>query len=76
MLVAGYHTGRPAVGRFFELARRYGFEPDPAAPYGGRYERHMSGTLRAYHKADELGDVGERGEWVVVCVFRWAAEPL
>lgn len=51
ILVAGFHTGRPAVRRFFvELAQagatQGGIVPDWETKHGGIWQRHVDGTER------------------------------
>ncbi|SPO23257.1 related to NNT1 - putative nicotinamide N-methyltransferase [Ustilago trichophora] len=113
VLIAGFHTGQPAVRRFFaQLAqcadendetlkdgRRVGIVPDwEEEKFGGIWERNIDGSCRAWsgaavpRKADydarvgirtlpedtkeeaeeEMGDIGDRGSWVVVASLRWA----
>ncbi|SNX83119.1 related to NNT1 - putative nicotinamide N-methyltransferase [Melanopsichium pennsylvanicum] len=111
VLIAGFHTGRPAVRRFFvQLAQassedkhtledeiRAGVVPDwEEEKFGGIWERNIDGTQRAWFggsvpiKADhhtrlagkvnwakeeveeEMGDISDRGSWVVVASLRWA----
>ncbi|SPO21949.1 related to NNT1 - putative nicotinamide N-methyltransferase [Ustilago trichophora] len=113
VLIAGFHTGRPAVRRFFvqlaqradendatlEEGRRAGIVPDwEEDKFGGIWERNIDGSCRAWsgaavpRKADyddgvgtntleedakedaeeEMGDISDRGSWVVVASLRWA----
>ncbi|TKY87155.1 hypothetical protein EX895_003832 [Sporisorium graminicola] len=110
VLIAGFHTGRPAVRRFFvQLAqpadsndtsldreRKAGIVPDwQDTEFGGICERNVDGSQRAWSgapvpsKADydkgkltsfeseegameEMGDISDRGSWVVVASLRWA----
>ncbi len=88
VLIAGFHTGRPAVRRFFvQLAqadttgdatladgRCAGIVPDwEEASYGGIWERNIDGVTRAYSDTeDDMGDISDRGSWVVVASLRWA----
>lgn len=122
ILIAGFHTGRPAVRRFFlQLAqpaadanvssslgggRTAGIVPDwEERTFGGIWERNIDGTQRAWsaghvpRKTDydaglssnslkdeskevqhqqeqvheeEMGDISDRGSWVVVASLRWA----
>lgn len=77
VLAAGFHTGRPAVARFLSAARAAGLALAPDAPYGGAYERHISGTLRAWQGScdtqgeEAMGDIGQRAEWILLAVFQW-----
>ncbi|SPC67028.1 related to NNT1 - putative nicotinamide N-methyltransferase [Ustilago sp. UG-2017b] len=115
VLIAGFHTGRPAVRRFFvqlaqraaandaslEQGRQAGIVPDwEEMRFGGIWERNIDGSQRAWtgatipHKPDydagstsrtlsddvnkepeaeeEMGDISDRGSWVVVACLRWA----
>lgn len=113
VLIAGFHTGRPAVRRFFvqlaqradendatlEEGRRSGIVPDwEEDKFGGIWERNIDGSCRAWSGAavprradydaragiklvaedtkeeaeEEMGDIGDRGSWVVVASLRWA----
>ena len=109
VLIAGFHTGRPAVRRFFvqlarpanrgdetlEAERLAGIIPDwEEDSFGGVWERNIDGSRRAWvgarlpSKADdvrdwnedgqgqgveeEMGDISDRGSWVVVSSLRWA----
>lgn len=110
ILIAGFHTGRPAVRRFFvqlaqpapssddslEQERGAGIVPDwQDGEFGGICQRNVDGTQRAWsgapvpRKADldegelarfegdggaeeEMGDISDRGSWVVVAALRWA----
>ncbi|ETS62972.1 hypothetical protein PaG_02742 [Moesziomyces aphidis] len=88
VLIAGFHTGRPAVRRFFvQLAqadttgdgtladgRTAGIVPDwEEASYAGIWERNIDGATRAYSDTeDDMGDISDRGSWVVVASLRWA----
>ena len=71
VIVAGFHTGRPATARFFEAAREAGLVPDATAKFGGMYERSVLGDERAYTTSDDMGDIEERSKWVVVACLRW-----
>lgn len=71
VIVAGFHTGRPATARFFEAAREAGLVPDAMAKFGGMYERSVLGDERAYTASDDMGDIEERSKWVVVACLRW-----
>ena len=71
VIVAGFHTGRPATARFFEAAREAGLVPDATAKFGGMYERSVLGDERAYTASDDMGDIEERSKWVVVACLRW-----
>lgn len=108
VLIAGFHTGRPAVRRFFmQLAqpaeedeptlddeRRAGILPDwEEESFRGIWERNVDGSQRGWagspvpRKADydakrvvdkdakgdeDMGDISNRGSWVVVASLRWA----
>lgn len=84
VLVAGFHTGRPAITRFLRRAAAAGLVPDPSAAFGGLYERSFQGAVRAWQGAaiagadadapadEEMGDVGERAKWVVVATLHRA----
>ena len=79
VLVAGFHTGRPAITRFLRRAAAAGLVPDESAAFGGLYERSFQGAVRAWQGAaldrdddEEMGDVGERAKWVVVATLRRA----
>ena len=113
VLIAGFHTGRPAVRRFFvQLAqpadendaslddgRRAGIVPDwDENRFGGIWERNIDCSQRAWSGApvprksdydaaststtlledagkeqeEEMGDISDRGSWVVVAALRWA----
>ena len=110
VLIAGFHTGRPAVRRFFvqlaqsadthdatlDQGRTAGIVPDwEEERFGGIWERSIDGSQRAWsgapvpRKADnsagstpvalvdteqeeeEMGDISDRGSWVVVASLRW-----
>ena len=72
VLVAGFHTGRPAIARFLDAALAAGLEYAADAPYGGVYERRFDGTTRAWQRVDdEMGDIGERAQWVLLAVVQW-----
>lgn len=74
VLVAGFHTGRPAIARFLDAARAAGLEYVTSAPYGGVYERRFDGATRAWQRVDdEMGDIGERAQWVLLAVFQWGS---
>ncbi|PWY99114.1 hypothetical protein BCV70DRAFT_163578 [Testicularia cyperi] len=104
VLVAGFHTGRPAVRRFFlQLAQEVvdldperagaGILPDWQAKHGGIWERNVDGSERPWstgwipsktqlrpsipdgswaHDDEDMGDISDRGSWVVVASLRWA----
>ncbi|CDW99276.1 hypothetical protein [Sporisorium scitamineum] len=110
VLIAGFHTGRPAVRRFFlqlaqpappsdpslEEGRKAGIVPDwQEEEFGGICERNVDGSQRVWsgaalpRKADyderrlakfegeegeeeEMGDISDRGSWLVVASLRWA----
>lgn len=73
VLAAGFHTGRPAVVRFFDAARHAGLALDTQAPYGGAYEQNIAGDVRPWEGTDEeMGDIQERAQWVVLASWRWA----
>lgn len=79
LLVAGFHTGRPAIARFLAAARAAGLVPASDAPFGGVYERSIFGERRAWQGSaanddgeEEMGDIGERAQWVVVASLTWA----
>lgn len=72
IVVAGFHTGRPATARFFEAARTRGLALDVEAPFHGWYERSFRGEERAWQGAEDMGDISERGQWVVVACLKWA----
>lgn len=113
VLIAGFHTGRPAVRRFFlqlaqpvnedvprlEDGRRAGIVPDwEEEKFGGIWERNIDGSQRAWsagavpreseydaglgsralnddsaeEQEEEMGDISDRGSWVVVASLRWA----
>lgn len=115
VLIAGFHTGRPAVRRFFvqlarpddgndsslEQGRQSGIIPDwEEERFGGIWERNIDGSQRAWASAkiptkvdydagsaiktlvddaneeseaeEEMGDISDRGSWVVVTSLRWA----
>lgn len=81
VLVAGFHTGRPAITRFLRSAHAAGLVRDASAPHGGVYERSFQGEIRPWQGAsldeppdaapdEDMGDVGERARWVVVAMLR------
>ncbi|CBQ71971.1 conserved hypothetical protein [Sporisorium reilianum SRZ2] len=110
ILIAGFHTGRPAVRRFFvqlaqpadasdswlDMQRKAGIVPDwQDDEFGGICERNVDGSQRAWSGApvprkpdydegkwgkfegdggaeEEMGDISDRGSWVVVASLRWA----
>lgn len=72
IVVAGFHTGRPATARFFEAARAAGLVPDEQAPYGGMYERSVFGEEKAWEcDLSDMGDITERAKWVVIAILKW-----
>ncbi|GAC96205.1 hypothetical protein PHSY_003785 [Pseudozyma hubeiensis SY62] len=109
-LIAGFHTGRPAVRRFFlqlaqpansddaklEQGRKGAIIPDwEEDTFGGLWERNIDGSRRPWSGApmpcksnhdansysdnaedvgaeEEMGDISDRGSWVVVASLRWA----
>lgn len=110
VLVAGFHTGRPAVRRFFVQLAQAANETDKSLDeerkasiipdwqekhFGGIWERNIDGSQRAWSSAsvpcktdykseiftdnaeeqsaeEEMGDISDRGSWVVVASLRWA----
>lgn len=79
LVVAGYHTGRPATERFFLAARTRGLVPDPASHLAGMYERSIFGEERACAvaaPASDLGDISARAQWVRVGCLQWAPTAL
>jgi len=80
LVVAGYHTGRPATERFFLAARTRGLVPDAATHLGGMYERSIFGEERACALSaapdTDLGDISARAQWVRVGCLRWTPEAL
>ena len=80
VLVAGFHTGRPAVTRFLRAATAE-LALDEAAPHGGLYERRFSGEVRPWQgpplaaadEEEEMGEPEERARWVMIAVLHWPA---
>jgi len=77
LLVAGFHTGRPATARFFAAAKEAGLVPDPHTRHGGMYERSIFGDEKAWYPTEsDMGDISERSRWVVVACLGWATSVL
>lgn len=77
LLVAGFHTGRPATARFFAAAKEAGLVPDPHTRHGGMYERSIFGDEKAWDPTEsDMGDISERSRWVVVACLGWATSVL
>lgn len=81
LVVAGYHTGRPATERFFLAAHTRGLVPDTSTHLSGMYERSIFGEERACPATPsasetELGDISARAQWVRVGCLRWTEEAL
>lgn len=84
VVVGGFHTGRPAVTRFFRAITADSAERlvlDSSAPFGGLFERSYQGETREWTggsissvdaEEEEMGDVDERSRWAAVACLRWA----
>ncbi|PWN91562.1 hypothetical protein FA10DRAFT_265412 [Acaromyces ingoldii] len=79
IIVAGFHTGRPAIARFMVIAASHGLVPDgDDAKYGGAFERCVDGQTRRWSKSleEQNDDHVERTRWTFYTTLRWKSTLL
>ena len=65
-VIAGFHTGREKIAKFFDVVRREGLVVEDI------WECDDEGNQRAWEEMRKgLGDVEERQRWLVVAILKW-----